>query len=346
MDIYSFINSRDIAAYCREINKVWNPFDMAVIIGISNRPVAEKHSAWRELIADYPDMPIPEGGYHCLGYPSLHQKLSEAIAYEEIYNERAFALFKKQEQGAVYTYSINQEAGTERVFSTYELTLAYVKKSFARDEIRNITIRKSYLDDGDNDKGKLTAHLDCDGNLDYIVTEASDATHAEWFPNVNEEASRMFSDNFYVIIPTPFKRGDILTYRNAPSAQRCKEDLIFVLDYIDYENPKTMERRLRYDGDITDMAAIGYYMADSVVLTQDHIIGYDKCEYYSGSLEDKNSLLQYVSWYLQGKITLPALLTMQSRIMLQHILADVELAYPEEHIIAEGQADHQKHERM
>ena len=32
MDIYSYINSRDVAEYCREIGKVWTQFEMAVII--------------------------------------------------------------------------------------------------------------------------------------------------------------------------------------------------------------------------------------------------------------------------------------------------------------------------
>jgi len=33
MDIFSFIDSHDIADHCREINKVWTPFEMAIIIG-------------------------------------------------------------------------------------------------------------------------------------------------------------------------------------------------------------------------------------------------------------------------------------------------------------------------
>ena len=54
MDIYNFIRSRDVADYCREINKVWNTFEMALIIGRSSIPVIEKHKAWRELIRMLP----------------------------------------------------------------------------------------------------------------------------------------------------------------------------------------------------------------------------------------------------------------------------------------------------
>ena len=67
MDIYGFINSRDVAAHCREINKVWTPFEMAVIIGRSDKTMSEKHAAWRELITDYPDMPTVENMHYKRG---------------------------------------------------------------------------------------------------------------------------------------------------------------------------------------------------------------------------------------------------------------------------------------
>lgn len=98
MDIYSFINSPDISEYCRKIKKAWTPFEMAVIIGISKRSMAEKLTAWRELIKDYPDMPTLEG-YHHKSYPSLHKKLKKAIAYEEVYAKRAYEiLFERSGQ--------------------------------------------------------------------------------------------------------------------------------------------------------------------------------------------------------------------------------------------------------
>lgn len=59
LDIYNYINSRDVAKHCREINKVWTPFEMAVLISRSNRPISEKHSAWCGLMNEYPDMPTP-----------------------------------------------------------------------------------------------------------------------------------------------------------------------------------------------------------------------------------------------------------------------------------------------
>ena len=48
MGIYSFIRSPDVAAHCRAIGKTWNTYEMAVIIGRSNRTREDRHEAWRE----------------------------------------------------------------------------------------------------------------------------------------------------------------------------------------------------------------------------------------------------------------------------------------------------------
>ena len=343
MDIYNFLNSRDIAAHCREINHTWNPFDMAVIIGISNRPMEEKHKAWRELIADYPDIPTPRGLHH-ESYPSLHEKLEEAIAYEVLYRTQSQAIFKQAELGAVYVYAIDEYNIEKSVFTNLESLFADVYKNFEREEVQSIRVIKSYLDDGDNDKGTITTRLDYDGNIEDVDVLASEDLRAKWFPNVSYDSSRMFSDDFYVIIPTPFKRGDILI--NSDSPWRLGKKSVLVLDRICHDNPNTFERRLRYEGDITDMCGWGYFVNDDGTLCEDNSYFYDRLEYYRGKLEGKDRLLQYVSWYLKDEIALTPLMLMQCRVVSQqHLNTSFDLrgwAFPEEHIIADGQADHLK----
>lgn len=340
MDIYSFINSPDISEYCRKIKKAWTPFEMAVIIGISKRSMAEKLTAWRELIKDYPDMPTPEG-YHHNSYPSLHKKLKEAIAYEELYAKRAYEILKKTDPDALYAYKIG-ENDWESVFTDFDLAFSDMQNRYERREAPAIEIMKFYLNDPDNHKGKVEACLDYDGNLISIDVCASEELLKKWFPNGDYRASLLFREDFYVIIPTPFKRGDILTIKNYVMG---KEPIIFVLESIDYENPKARDRRLHYQGDRTDMTASGYFMYGDGVLTQELITPYSGCEYYRGNLEGEDRLLQYVSWYLRDEIALPALLMMQSRIMLKHHIETVlnpnQWYFPKEHIIADGQVEHE-----
>lgn len=85
MDIYSFLNSKDIAEHCRRLQKTWTPLQMALIISRSDRSVPDKHRAWRELISDYPDMPVPPLPECEItnGFESLHKMLLAQIDYEK-----------------------------------------------------------------------------------------------------------------------------------------------------------------------------------------------------------------------------------------------------------------------
>ena len=94
MDIYSFLNSKDIAEHCRRLQKTWTPLQMALIISRSDRSVPDKHRAWRELISDYPDMPVPPLPECEItnGFESLHKMLLAQIDYEE----RGLRSFREQ----------------------------------------------------------------------------------------------------------------------------------------------------------------------------------------------------------------------------------------------------------
>ncbi len=83
MDIYKFFNSRDVAEHCRSIGHRFNAVESAVMVSRSNsHTMAEKLAAYREIIAEYPDMEIPKGNNH--GYiPSFHKALEILIAHEE-----------------------------------------------------------------------------------------------------------------------------------------------------------------------------------------------------------------------------------------------------------------------
>jgi len=99
MNIYSYLCSPDIAAHCEKIGHVFNPLEMAVIVDMSNKTMREKHSAWREIIADYPDMPIRAS--KCFrARDSLHEYLLELIEYEE----SALSEFYDSNYGNTFVY--------------------------------------------------------------------------------------------------------------------------------------------------------------------------------------------------------------------------------------------------
>ena len=61
VEIFKFLNSRDIVGYLREINYQFSPEEMMFLIHESRTvPLAEKHAAYWELIERYPDYPLKE----------------------------------------------------------------------------------------------------------------------------------------------------------------------------------------------------------------------------------------------------------------------------------------------
>jgi len=81
MDIYSYINSKDIAEHCRNINHIFDPVEMSALVAFCDIAIQSKHDAWQEIIAGYPDMPIPaSNGFE--GCDSLHVYLRNFMAWE------------------------------------------------------------------------------------------------------------------------------------------------------------------------------------------------------------------------------------------------------------------------
>ena len=322
MDIYSFLNSFDVAEHCRTIGKTWTSFEMAVIIGRSNRPMSDKHIAWRELIADYPDMPTQKN-MHYESYDSLHKKLAELVDYEE----RAIQLLYKQESGAVYKYKIyrcSEYVYSDTIFSCMDLALSDIKDSWERDEVERITIEKTFIDDIDCDKGRIDADVDYDGKLFSISTGRG----ADSFPDIDfDNLIWDIGELFYIEIPVPFKYGDILLFRHVWEKQDTAN--IFVLDSLDNDDPKKQERRLRGEmSDGSDLLGSGFFVDDSGLLCWGHAGMYDSYEYFRGKLEGKNRMLHYASLFMRNhppqqipsEIGLSELLTMQCRIILKHRL--------------------------
>ena len=304
MDIYDYFKSRDIAAHCREIAKVWTPFEMAVIIARSNRTLFEKHAAWRELITEYPDMPTPANRLE-KSFESLHQKLIEVIEYEE----RLLALFKTPEAGAFYEHLVwwsGEYKRSDSVFTSFDKVWADVSVSWERIEAPKIKITKRRMEE----VGEIEVYLDYDGNILSL---------SEWGCFYKDDSDKQklidFDQSFYIDIPIPFKRGDLLTI---PSLNERGFDYSFVL-----EDP-SIERELEYriqNCDGSDMIRWGLFADDTTgILYGEHAECIDEFEYYRGKLEGKQRILHYVSLYMNGEIYLPELLTMQCRIMAEHML--------------------------
>jgi len=313
MDIYSYINSPDVADYCREIGKTWNPFEMAVIIGRSAHSLmADRHQAWQELITDYPDMPTPATSEYP-SFNSLHKKLSEVIDYEN----RAFELFIKPEDDAFYISKIHDGSPWDRYdpFSDYESAKAALDaksfNSWMHKETDRITIEKFYI-------GSKQSHYctcDFDGNIRRLCFDYAD----ERFPDINIsellDLSPGFNneESFYVDIPIPFKRGDILQVREY-SLQPGKPFVLGTLPDREKLFAQHHSESPNYNHSIYGWV---YDVNDIGILAGDVAYDSDCFEYFNGELVNEQKLLRYLSLYFKGELDIAALLALQCRYVLK-----------------------------
>jgi hypothetical protein len=249
---------------------------------------------------------------HFESYPSLHEILIDLIVYEE----RALGLFKTPETGAVYTYKAWRDRqedyrDSEDVFPNYEKAAAHAHDSWERDEVSEIKYKKIYLDYGRS----IEVDSDYDGNPYSIYHYGPDWTDV--LPDALGMA--MFDDLFFVDIPMPFKRGDILVFRDYPR----KNDHVFVLDSLVQDDKELYQRRLEGKmSDGTDLMGWGFFVSDEGGLYDDHAGMQDYYNYYQGKLKGNQRLLHYVSLFLKEEIGLTELLNMQCRLTAEHQLAN------------------------
>lgn len=351
MDIYSYICSPEVAEHCRKIGKTWNTLEMAVIIDRSNRTIADKHAAWQELIEHYSDMPaIPN--YHDIQFDSTHEILAEKIAHER----QLVELFKAPADGAVYTYG--PHTWGSRFYTTFEKALTNLKEKWLDKTnldpyfVKQISTELTYGRSQSGvpyfrfsktfpgaDKYELDAVSDRDGNLYDIWGWADDGYRDEHLPGVIFRISdgMDLASNFFIDIPIPFKRGDILT-----CAGRAKPD-VFILDsaYV-IDTPELLEKSVQGKiGDGSDMSGNGLLVNELGILYWDHAGDYDTFVSHKGELEKKDRLLYYVNLYMANKIPLHVLLYMQCRIMTEQTLSgNFKLSshdcYIPEHLIYEN----------
>ena len=310
MDIYSFINSPDVAAHCREINKTWNPFEMAVIISRSHKPMTEKHAAWRELISDYPDMPTPKGSYH----DSLHQELTKVINGED----RLLYMLKYHDHGDVYTHKAWRNGETLRsevVLCSFDEAWNDAVKQWEGSNATVIYIRKVNTGEyGASHHEWIQTAMDFKGNVYFI-----DASRpwGRLFPDA-EYKEPMFRnpDEFFVDIPMPFKRGDILTVPRFPS-KRADAKHIFVLDNLACFDDRYATKVLDDECECNDMDGRVYIVDNNGILHAQLIHNHYNYEYYRGELKGKDRLLQYASQYLKDEIDLAELIQRQCKTVLE-----------------------------
>ena len=293
MNIYDFFRSQDIVEHCKKTEHVFSPLDMAVIVEISDKPMKDKHVAWREIISDYPDMPIHES-LHVGARDSLHDYLQELIAWEERCVERFYAvgdnvvyrpiIYWKGQQGPVD--DIGCYATAEEAWNTIRygnLELYWVKEEFS--------FAKMYKQTIGNDFGGIEAHFNSCGEMTFLRSYGKDLDHL---------------DLIFIHIPVPFEKGDIVTMYD-------RKDEPHVLYGLPHWWAGSPQGRVYEDfvsgkrGDGSDCLAetyafIGVRGGKEMTLTLDkHPHSLPTLQYFKGELKGQERFLKHLSRYIKNK---------------------------------------------
>lgn len=277
MDIYKFINSKDIRNYLREINYEFTPVETAWLIWqCENITLKEKHNAWNEIINTMPDCSFEV-------VESLHSFLKDLIGLEN----KTIEKFSMNENDTVYNFYINCAADDNDYAYCYD---------FNHKEYSNYDdMLKDIKDIAENYKRKI-------GNFNLCKEDKNKSTLINLFMYPNFEVKGVDSKELYdkidsiftdmhFLFPTPFKQGDIVCIPK--SIAECERNPHIV----SFE--EKVVSRMQIDGSFPVYRQKTY--GDGSIFL-DFITNYMDLEYYHGKFDGQKKIIKALSNYLKGKI--------------------------------------------
>ncbi len=274
MDIYQFIDSRDIRNYLQDIKYKFTVPETAFLIYISRRATLnEKLDAWQEIIDTMPDCSMGER-INMVEIPSFRKFLTEYIALLK----KLLDIFYKSEK-AVFTYSFYEKEGNRtgsvrefewveegKVFSDYQTAFSHLKKNYLQDSFERLRFIKQYFSGAeDESEKKLTIEMNHD--LELLSVDEQGV--------LNDSQTDLFLtfDGMWFAFPTPFRRGDILINRVISEQPFVLNDIrtwgskeMLESGYSEEDGMvknagRTVERLMK-NGDTSDMNYSGCYIGE------------------------------------------------------------------------------------
>lgn len=310
MDIYRFIDSKDIREHLQKMKYTFTVPERAFLIyQCRTATLSEKFEAWKEILGTMPDCPmercIPE-------ISSFHHFLTDYMKIQQ----KMIDLFYKSEN-AVYTYETYEKSyfvdlfrdreydwcESEIFFSEFQKAFLHFKKNYEKGDCEKVRFKKHILASSEEKMNKQQVlEMDDDFNIlsvaDRGVLDDSEIDIVAAF------------EEMWFQFPTPFRRGDILVNRG-------KNGDPFVLDYIltwnteefldngfsendlPVKRSEKLLKRLKERGDTTDMAYYGYWIqkniADHFCIAYDNGMTYLDLERFENPLEGEEKALKAIS---------------------------------------------------
>ena len=288
MDIFKFINSKDIREYLKTINYEFNSLETAwLIYQCASSTIKDRHVAWRELIETMPDCKIEER-MNTTAHNSLHDYLRKYIDYEE----NILAEFFASTEDWLYTVEWFEQGSWfsgDKFYKTFEKAHQELLEEFNDWEEKyayKITKQKP------ESKKHITVHFNKNNEpCDYDICE---------YPEKLTDILYGVFEGLWFNFPTPFKKGDILCQYDSAGEETsgfCRGP--FVMKGI---TPDDVRDWTRKNGDTSDMNAWGYFQDPDGTIYHEVMFNYMDLEYYRGELTGKRRILKALGNFLKGEI--------------------------------------------
>lgn len=347
MNLFRFINSKDIREHLRQIGYSFTAPEAAFLVWqCRSADLKEKIAAWREIIETMPDCSLTrrkvEPAESCRDFLRRH------IASQE-------TLLKEFPNGknCVYRFEIHKTPRRNRpqddgwwgggeYFNSFDACLSHCKRLLDEDaETDKICFyRHNWF--GAQGKANIQWVLETDREQNPLRVDRYGITSDEL-----TDTYCTFADMWFAF-PTPFRRGDLVW---EPSHAEAAP---FVLNYLNIWNTDEMIRQglspngiyaglvrnadkrvqsHRRAGCVMDMGAYGYGRRDGFGILSEFggQANYLDVEFYPFELEGKDRILKPVSEYLKGNCDLELLLNSYTALLLSGIYGELTKAYQDEY---------------
>ena len=318
MDIYRFLDSKDIRAHLQSLRYDFTLPEAAFLVWqCATAALSEKHDAWREMIRTTPDCRM-EPRRNMYEIQSMHGFLQDYIELEEKLL-RDFHL----ESDAVYFYNIlrrdedfpdgfTETEKYERAFPALSDCLAAVEEEICdngAEDILHIYMKRQLLSAPNR---SMTVCLN--NRLEVMDIDAFRC------PLTKREQELLGAfEGMWFAFPTPFKRGDLVCQKHSLKAWRFPQNVCYVLDSIaawtnremqesgflgnrsDTQDMDRLHQILLKDGDVTDMSFSAYSVEDGKIVF-DNVGWYLSLERFDGTLTGEQRALYPLRDLLDGKI--------------------------------------------
>ena len=270
IDIYEYINSRDVRSYLRELDYQFTTPEAALIIYYCEHiTLQQKFELWTRIIREMPDCSL-EGTWCRKPIDSFHEFLLEYIGIQKKKIELSFM----ENDKAIYEYYVeySNNIGAEKsIFTMQNLNFNVwdskemfekdlqksLKNGFEIKWIYRICFWKRWTNNS-------TATIEMNSNMEIMKIDSPHNTKRarcdSWENNLLTKEEFEIDDMFemmYFYFPTPFKKGDILCdYKTAACAMG---NAINLNDLYGKENVFVLAETIKRDHQSFDGADVDYF---------------------------------------------------------------------------------------